>query len=89
MRLSPADWIVLVAFFAVNVAVAVYHRRGGRSLDQFFACIVERCVGPCVAGTNAECTECSRNKPTPEESCSQAFFDCSGAELNPDYIVPE
>ena len=57
-------------------------------LDEFFACIFERCVRECIAGTDAECTECSRNKPDPETSCSGGFFVCSGAVLNPDYVVP-
>ena len=58
-------------------------------LDVFFSCLFERCVAPCLTGTPAECTTCSRNEPTPETSCSGGFFVCSGAVLNPDYVTPE
>jgi len=58
-------------------------------LDLFFTCISQRCIAECGFGTNAECTQCSRNEPTPEESCSAGFFECSGAVLNPDYVPVE
>lgn len=55
-------------------------------LDAFFTCILGRCLLECAGGASEACTECSRNKPTPDESCSAAFFACSGAVLNPDFV---
>jgi SSS family solute:Na+ symporter len=37
MRLSAADYAIVVAFFAINLAIGLYYaRRGGRSISEFF-----------------------------------------------------
>jgi SSS family solute:Na+ symporter len=37
MKLSAADYAVIVAFFAINLGIGLYYaRKGGKSLSEFF-----------------------------------------------------
>src|SRR5262245_10642968 len=55
-------------------------------LDMYFQCLLQNCLAECSGGTPAQCTTCSRNKPSAGAgSCSGALEQCSGATANPSY----
>ncbi len=62
MRLSAADYSVIVAFFAINLAIGLYFaRRGGKSLGEFF--LSGRNVPWWLAGTSMVATTFAADTP--------------------------
>jgi SSS family solute:Na+ symporter len=62
MTLSPADYAVIVAFFAINLGIGLYYaRRGGKSLGEFF--LSGRSVPWWLAGTSMVATTFAVDTP--------------------------
>ncbi|MDQ2818338.1 MAG: Na+:solute symporter [Candidatus Eremiobacteraeota bacterium] len=62
MRLTPADWVTIVAFFAINVAIGLsFAKRGGKSLSAFF--LSGRDVPWWLAGTSMVATTFAADTP--------------------------
>ncbi|MBV8602077.1 MAG: FecR domain-containing protein [Candidatus Eremiobacteraeota bacterium] len=62
MQLRPLDWVVIAAFFAINLAIGAYYaRRGGKSLSEYF--LSGRNVPWWLAGTSMVATTFAADTP--------------------------
>lgn len=62
MILTPLDWAIIAAYFAVSVAIGVYHsRRAGRGVDEFF--LSGRKLPWWLAGTSMVATTFAADTP--------------------------
>jgi solute:Na+ symporter, SSS family len=62
MRLAPLDWIILGAYFALSIGIALaYTRRAGRSISEFF--VSGRSVPWWLAGTSMVATTFAADTP--------------------------
>lgn len=62
MQLATLDWIVLAAYFLINLSVGLYYRRrAGRSLGEFF--VSDRSASWWLAGTSMVATTFAADTP--------------------------
>ena len=62
MQLRPLDWVVIVAFFAINLGIGAYYaRRGSKSLSEYF--LSGRSVPWWLAGTSMVATTFAADTP--------------------------
>jgi solute:Na+ symporter, SSS family len=62
MRLAPLDWIILAAYFALSIGIALaFTRRAGRSMSEFF--LSGRSVPWWLAGTSMVATTFAADTP--------------------------
>lgn len=55
-------------------------------LVALFNCTTTYCAGPCVTGTQAQCSACLAANPSPgASSCNSVFLQCAGLGTNPSY----
>jgi len=53
-------------------------------LVALFNCTTTYCAGPCVTGTQAQCSACLAANPSPgASSCNSVFLQCAGLASNP------
>jgi hypothetical protein len=55
-------------------------------LVALFNCTTNYCAGPCITGTQTQCSACLEANPSPgATSCDSVFLQCAGLGNNPTY----